>query len=95
MKIKNFLFLILFPLIVFAEGGSPYSRIGLGDLYYSYSARRASFGGLGAAVFDRILLPGLELIWQGLKPELTLNRFLPRSKVQIRFIQMHFSPDLF
>ena len=54
MKIKNFLFLILFPLIVFAEGGSPYSRIGLGDLYYSYSARRASFGGLGAAVFDRM-----------------------------------------
>ena len=54
MKIKNILFLVLFSSIIFAEGGSPYTRIGLGDLYYSYSARRAAFGGLGAAVFDKM-----------------------------------------
>jgi hypothetical protein len=54
MKIKHFLFMILFPAVILAEGGSPYTRIGLGDLYYSYSARRASFGGLGAAVFDKM-----------------------------------------
>ena len=37
---------------LFAQVNSPYSRYGIGELEYSYSARRAGMGGLGVAVED-------------------------------------------
>lgn len=46
-----FIFLILAK-ETFASGGSIYSRFGLGDFYYSYSARRMGMGELGIAVTD-------------------------------------------
>lgn len=51
--------LLLIPCMVFAEGGSAYSRIGVGDLFYSFSARRLGMGELGTAVFDRDYLSNL------------------------------------
>lgn len=48
------LFAIILSLSVesFAGGGSVYSRFGLGDYYYSFSARRMGFGELGIATTD-------------------------------------------
>ncbi|MBI1938531.1 MAG: hypothetical protein HYS25_10440 [Ignavibacteriales bacterium] len=48
------LFAIILSLSVesFAGGGSVYSRYGLGDYYYSFSARRMGFGELGIATTD-------------------------------------------
>ena len=37
---------------LFAQVNSPYSRYGIGELEYSYSARSAGMGGLGVAVED-------------------------------------------
>lgn len=52
-KFKKYIILILLiPISVFATGGSIYSRFGLGDFYYSYSARRMSIGELGIAAVD-------------------------------------------
>jgi len=50
--IKNIVlfFALAFPL--FAQVNSPYSRYGIGDVEYSYSARRAGMGGLGVAMDD-------------------------------------------
>lgn len=50
-------FLILFlllslPLDIFSSGGSIYSRYGLGDFYFSFSARRMALGDLGIATAD-------------------------------------------
>jgi hypothetical protein len=53
MKLKGFLVLIITTSYIFADGGSGYTRIGLGDMNYSFSPRRTSFGGLGAAVSDK------------------------------------------
>ncbi|MCX6149910.1 MAG: hypothetical protein NTX22_05230 [Ignavibacteriales bacterium] len=53
MKIRKILILLLFPSVFLAEGGSGYTRIGLGDIYNSQSARRISMGGLGTALFDK------------------------------------------
>ncbi len=52
MKLK-YLFFLLITVNIFAEGGSGYTRYGIGDLEVSGSARRLAFGGLGAALFDR------------------------------------------
>jgi len=49
---KYILLLIILPNIIFASGGSIYSRFGLGDFYYSYSARRMGMGELGIASID-------------------------------------------
>lgn len=55
MKFFKFVLLtfIALPAILWAEGGSVYSRLGIGDLTYSYSARRIGMGELGVAVSDR------------------------------------------
>lgn len=61
MNKKNY-YIVLFVFLtfnsLFAQGGSIYSRYGIGDLVHSASARRASFGGLGSAVIDRDYVDG-------------------------------------
>jgi hypothetical protein len=53
MKIKNYLLLLLFITTeMFANGGSIYSRFGLGDYYHSFTARRLALGELGYAIAD-------------------------------------------
>ncbi len=52
-KIIIILVLITINSQIFAAGGSVYSRFGVGDLYYSYSARDISLGGLGTSLIDR------------------------------------------
>ena len=42
----------------FAQGGSIYSRYGIGDIIHSYSARRMGFGNLGSAVIDKDYVDG-------------------------------------
>lgn len=52
---KNIKYIILSFLMcinLYASGGSIYSRYGLGDFYYSYSARRMGLGELGIASVD-------------------------------------------
>jgi len=62
---KNFVFWYLLFVIsglsglglpLFAQVNSPYSRYGIGDLEFSYSARRAGMGGLGVAVDDNAFI---------------------------------------
>ena len=52
--IKIFIVLILFvsQIDVFPQISSSYSRLGLGDNIYTYSARMAGMGGLGASIID-------------------------------------------
>ena len=51
--VKNYLlFLILMSGISFAQKTSTYSRYGVGDIYYSYSARTLSMGHTGAAIIS-------------------------------------------
>lgn len=54
MKIKQIIvfLLILLPVQVLPSGGSIYSRFGLGDYYFSFSARRLALGELGIATSD-------------------------------------------
>jgi hypothetical protein len=54
MKIKLIIiFIILFlPVQILPSGGSVYSRFGLGDYYFSFSARRLALGELGIATTD-------------------------------------------
>ncbi|MGE5497799.1 MAG: hypothetical protein ACM3Q2_07010, partial [Syntrophothermus sp.] len=71
--IKYFVFAIcLFPVILKAEGGSVYSRMGIGELNTTMSARRMGLGGLGTAVFDRDFLSAVNpAAWA----KLNLTRF--------------------
>jgi len=54
--IKKIILFVLFSLPLFAQVNSPYSRYGIGELEYSYSARRAGMGGLGVAVDDNAFI---------------------------------------
>lgn len=59
---KHLRFLIIFfyfPLVVLPQGGSIYTRSGLGDVFYSNSARRSAMGELGTALFDENQLSSL------------------------------------
>lgn len=47
---------IFFQTILFASGGSVYTRIGLGELNYNFSARRFGLGELGYGIADREFL---------------------------------------
>ncbi|RPI72431.1 MAG: hypothetical protein EHM47_08320, partial [Ignavibacteriales bacterium] len=52
---KSFLFFILIVLTlvpVYGQSGSVYTSLGIGDVQYSYSARRSGMGGLGVSVAD-------------------------------------------
>ena len=56
MKIKlNIIFFILFilQLPLFAQTNSSYSRIGIGDIAYSYSANELGIGQLGISLAER------------------------------------------
>ncbi|MEG8947264.1 hypothetical protein [Rosettibacter firmus] len=44
--------LFIMPSLIFASGGSIYSRFGLGDFYQSFSSRRMAIGELGIAIND-------------------------------------------
>lgn len=57
MKIlKLFVLLVITHSIIFASGGSTYSRIGLGEFNYNFSARRVGLGGLGYSIVDKDFL---------------------------------------
>lgn len=47
--VKILLFLIIFPIISFAQSSSSYSRYGVGDIEYTYSARSLGLGHTGVA----------------------------------------------
>ncbi len=67
---KNFLkilTIILTTQVVFASGGSVYSRFGLGDVVYNFSTRRFGMGNLGLAVIDRNFVSGVNpASWSGI-----------------------------
>jgi len=53
MRLKNIsIILIIFSLPLFAQISSSYSRYGIGDIVYSYSARRLGIGQLGVSIAD-------------------------------------------
>ncbi|MDP3682373.1 MAG: hypothetical protein Q8S01_00430, partial [Ignavibacteria bacterium] len=54
--IKKIVLFVLFSLPLFAQVNSPYSRYGIGEIEYSYSARRAGMGGLGVAMDDNAFI---------------------------------------
>lgn len=54
--IKPLIILMFLSSLVFAEGGSVYSRFGVGELNRYFSARRLGLGELGFAVYDRDFL---------------------------------------
>ncbi|MCW8850406.1 MAG: hypothetical protein OQJ81_10550, partial [Melioribacteraceae bacterium] len=45
---------ILFSSQLFANGGSVYSRFGIGDLYHSNNAMQISMGGLGTSIVNKL-----------------------------------------
>jgi hypothetical protein len=51
--ITSVLFFIFISASVYAQSGSSYTRIGLGDPVYSFSGRRLGMGQLGTSVADR------------------------------------------
>jgi hypothetical protein len=51
--IRLFAVLIIIQSLVFATGGSIYTRLGLGEFHYNFSARRFGFGGLGYSIADK------------------------------------------
>ena len=54
--IKKIVLFVLFSLPLSAQVNSPYSRYGIGEIEYSYSARRAGMGGLGVAMDDNAFI---------------------------------------
>ncbi|MBA4405946.1 hypothetical protein C0389_01595 [bacterium] len=52
-QLKIFILLLLITSPIFAEGGSLYTRYGLGDIHSPFSARRFAMGGLGIALSDK------------------------------------------
>ncbi len=50
--IKYIFMIILIPCLMYASGGSIYSRFGLGDYFYSFTSRRMAIGELGIALND-------------------------------------------
>ncbi|MFA6025442.1 MAG: hypothetical protein WC727_03300 [Ignavibacteriaceae bacterium] len=54
--LKTIILFCALGLPLFAQVNSPYSRYGIGELEFSYSARRAGMGGLGVAVDDNAFI---------------------------------------
>lgn len=54
--LKEIVLFFALGLPLFAQVNSPYSRYGIGELEFSYSARRAGMGGLGVAVEDNAFI---------------------------------------
>lgn len=59
MKKITFFLIFLFVAELFGQSGSVYSRFGIGDLRYSFSARRLGLGDLGIALADKDYLNSL------------------------------------
>ncbi len=67
-KIYYIVLLLFIAFELFAQGGSIYSRYGVGDLIHSSTARRLGFGGLGSAVIDKDYIDGYNpASWSSLK----------------------------
>ena len=68
MKLTKLFWILLFSsLQLFANGGSIYTRYGLGDLRLSFSSRRFAMGGLGIAMNDQQYLSDVNpASWSGL-----------------------------
>jgi len=54
--LKKIMMFLALSFSLIAQVNSPYSRYGIGELEYSYSARRAGMGGLGVAVDDNAFI---------------------------------------
>ncbi|MGK9477178.1 hypothetical protein [Melioribacter sp. OK-6-Me] len=64
----GFFIILILPFISHASGGSVYSRFGIGDLFFSYDARRMSIGELGIALKDIDYLSSINPAgWSALK----------------------------
>lgn len=53
MKFNILLIFILLTTLSYAQSSSPYTRYGIGDLKYSFSARQQGMGQLGVSLLDR------------------------------------------
>lgn len=53
MKFNIFFILILLTSLSYAQSSSPYTRYGIGDLKYSFSARQQGMGQLGVSLLDK------------------------------------------
>ncbi|MBN2570865.1 MAG: hypothetical protein JXA68_01945 [Ignavibacteriales bacterium] len=52
---KNFIYILISFILgsqLFAQGGSIYSRFGIGNIYYDNSARKLSLGGTAVSIYD-------------------------------------------
>ncbi len=64
----GFFIIFILPIVSHASGGSVYSRFGIGDLFFSYDARRMSIGELGIALKDIDYLSSINPAgWSALK----------------------------
>jgi hypothetical protein len=57
--IFSLLLIVLVCLPVFSQSGSAYTTLGIGDIEYTYSARRSGMGGLGVSVADEDFISSL------------------------------------
>ncbi len=71
-QLKITILLLFITLPIFAEGGSIYTRFGLGDIHSPFSARRFAMGELGIALIDKDYL---SFINPASLTELRLSRF--------------------
>jgi hypothetical protein len=53
MKFNILIIFILFTCSVYSQSSSPYTRYGVGDLKYSFSARQQGMGQLGVSLLDK------------------------------------------
>lgn len=53
MKLNIFFIFILLTSLSYAQSSSPYTRYGIGDLKYSFSARQQGMGQLGVSLLDK------------------------------------------
>ncbi len=89
MNIKKYHIVLLAFLTfgsLFAQGGSIYSRYGIGDLIHSASARRAGFGGLGSAVIDKDYVDGYN-------PASWSNLYFTRFGMSARYLGTSYATD--
>ena len=85
-KINYILFLLILSNIAFAQGGSVYTRYGIGDLFHSTSARRLAIGELGTALSgSNFLNPLNPASWTDLK--------LTRFDIGIEYFGDHLTQD--
>ena len=78
--------IVLTSHFVIGQGGSVYSRYGVGDQIHSHTARRLGFGDLGSAVIDKDYIDGYNpAAWTNLK--------LTRFGISGKFLGANYSDD--